>query len=153
MPQYVSDVEAVMEAFKASLQPLVDNATVLTLTRIWVPWEDLQSISQPAIVIVEPWELEDATIGKKSKITLTTQLICYLQTDRADLVETPAKRVNDLIFAIRSLIIPKGSDLTRNTNTLGGLAAGVFVNGKIVKDAGVLDNQASILIPVSIIIP
>jgi hypothetical protein len=153
MPQFVPDVEAVMEAFRTSLQSLITDQTVKTLTRIWIPWDDLKDILQPAVVIVEPWEMEEATIGKKSKITLTTQLVCYLQTDRADLISTPAKKVNDLIRAIRNVIIPNGSDIVRNTNTLGGLAAGVFVNGKIVKDAGVLDNQASILIPVSIILP
>lgn len=151
--QFVQNVEAVMSAFFDLLSSKKADIGAQTITRTWVPWEDLNKISQPAIVIVEPWEQTEAQISRQPKITLTTQLVCYLQTDRADLVDPPPKRVNDFIFNIRSALLPSGSDIVKNTCTLGGLAAGVFVNGKIVKDSGVLDDQASILIPVTIILP
>ena len=151
MPARVAvDVEVVMEAFAALV---ATTPSVQTVTRIWQPWEQLKSINQPAIVIVEPWENEVADIGRRSKITLTTQLVCYLIVNNADLTTPPAKQVNTLIKKIRQVLLPSGSDIVNNVNTLGGLAAGVFVNGKIVKDAGVLDEQASILIPVTIILP
>jgi hypothetical protein len=151
--QIAQDVEAVMEAFFALLVAQQSAIGAETITRIWQPWEQLAQIAQPAIVIVEPSEQQTQDIGQRSKVRLLTQLICYLTIDNADTSNVPAKILNDFIRKVRTAILPQGADLIRNTNTLGGLAAGVFVNGKIIKDAGVLDAQASILIPVTIILP
>jgi hypothetical protein len=153
MTQIAQDVESVMEAFYTSMVAQQSAIGALTITRIWQPWDQLSAIAQPAIIIVEPSEQQEQTIAMRSKVRLNVQLVCYIRVDNADVSNPPSKILNDFIRKIRTAILPQGRDIVKNTNTLGGLAAGVFVNGKIIKDAGVLDEQASLLIPVTIILP
>ncbi len=72
--------------------------------------------------------------------------------DPKDLVNPPNTRLNTLIAAVRTALLPTGSDVVINAQTLSGLVSNVFIDGKIVKDAGIIDNQGSVLIPVTVLI-
>jgi hypothetical protein len=149
------DVESVSVALENLLKTMVADGDAKTVTRIWQPWEQLAEIAQPALVIVEPSENEEGRISARSKVTLQYQLICYLRVDNSPkAIVAPATIVNDFVKKIRTKLEPTGVDKVRyNSNTLGGLAADVSINGKITKEAGVLDEQASILIPITVTLP
>jgi hypothetical protein len=148
--QSVPDVNAIMEALKALLATVPG---VKLVTRIWQPWEQLADLSQPCIVIVEKSEDEKNRRGQSSAIDLKITLVLYEIGDNQNLTDPPAAVLNRLIQGVRTALLPTGSDVTRNAQTLGGLVSNCAVVGTILKDAGVLDNQMSASFPVLITIP
>jgi len=123
---------------------------VKTVTRVWQPWDQVSELVQPAIVIVEPTEDETSRRGSQPALKLEVLLVCYVTVDPKDLTTPPNTAINNLISAVRTVILPKGADIVVNAQTLGGLVSNVFIDGKIVKDAGIIDNQGSVLIPVTV---
>jgi len=150
---YVPDTELIMvrfEALLASVTGIVPFGAVKTVTRVWQSWEQVAQIAQPAIVIVEPREKETARRGQQPSLSLQTLLVCYIQCDPKDTVNPPNTRVNSFLKAIRTALLPQGSDIALNAQTLGGLVSNAFIDGEIVKDAGILDDQGSLMVPVSL---
>ena len=85
---------------------------------------------------------------------MKVQLIVYAQVeDQKDEDSPPIKKLNVIIKGIRTALLPQGSDRAQNENTLGGLVSSCFITGKVKKDAGVLDNQMSALVPIQITVP
>jgi len=151
--RFVFDVEQIMEEFEALLLGTTNIAPfgdVKTVTRVWQPWDQVAEIAQPAIVIVEPREKETARRGQQPSLILQTLLVCYIQCDPNDLANPPNTRINNFLKAIRTALLPQGTDVAVNAQTLGGLVSDAFIDGEIVKDAGILDNQGSLMIPVSL---
>jgi hypothetical protein len=151
--RYVPDVEAVMQALLLLLQNVQCDPDIQTVTRTWQPWEQLADLQQPAIVIVEPEEDEKARRGQQSAITLEVQLIIYARGSNTDLQNPPSKILNSIIKGIRTALLPSGSGLGSNVQDLGGLVSSCFISGKIKKDAGVLDEQMSAIVPITITLP
>lgn len=145
----VPNVEGIMAALEILLQ---GTSGVITVTRIWQPWEQIASIAQPAIVIVEPTETQTDRRGQQPSLKLEVLLVCYAQVDPADAASAPNTRLNALLAAIRTALLPQGRDVALNAQTLDGLVSNVYVDGQIVKDAGIIDNQGSMLIPVTVLI-
>ncbi len=153
---YVPDVETIMDALEGLLSTVSNVApstgVIPTVTRVWQPWENVAKISQPALIIVEPGETVTDRRGQQPALKLDVMILCYMQMDPADAANPPNTRLNNFISAIRAALLPSGSDIVRNAQTLGGLVSNVFIDGKIVKDAGIIDGQGSIMIPMTIII-
>lgn len=144
---FVPNTEAIMVALEALL---ATTAGVQTVTRVWQPWDQVSQLAQPAIVLVEPTEEETQRRGQQSQLKMEVLLVCYVTVDPASVATPPNTAINNLVSAIRTILLPKGPDLTVNAQTLGGLVSNVFIDGKIVKDAGIIDNQGSVLIPVTV---
>lgn len=123
------------------------------VTRVWQPWDQLAEIRQPAIVLTEPSEEETSRRGQQPALKLDVKLVCYIQVDPRDEIYPPNTRVNHFISNIRTALLPRvGVDLATNAQTLNGLVSNVYVDGRILKDSGIIDNQGSALIPVTILI-
>lgn len=153
---YINDLEAIMGRVEVLLrrttgiEPFGD---VQTVTRIWQPWDEIASIAQPAIVIVEPSQDMTNNRGQQISVRLNLQLVCYIQVDPKDLVNPPNTRVNNFVMAVQRALLPyTGKDKAVNAQTLDGLVSNVFIDGKILKDAGIIDGQGSALIPVTVLI-
>lgn len=151
--KYVPDIEAIMEKFLLLMQGVVCDPPLATITRTWQPWDQLASLAQPALVIVEPEEDEKGRRGQKSLITLKVQLILYAQGNNQDLLNPGARDLNKIIKGIRTALLPSGSGIVQNVQDLGGLVSDCYIEGKIQKDAGVLDEQMSAIIPITITVP
>jgi hypothetical protein len=154
---YVPDIESIMVAYEALLKKTqsfapFDSGTIPTVTRVWQPWEQVNQLAQPAIVIVEAGEKETDRRGQQSSLSLKLMLTCYIIVDPKDTDYPPNTRLNSFLSAIRTAHLPSGSDIVKNAQTLGGLVSNVFIDGNVVKDAGIIDSQGSILIPVTVLI-
>jgi hypothetical protein len=62
----------------------------------------------------------------------------------------PGSVLNPLIDAIEAALAP---DPDEENQTLGGLVTYCRINGKVLKNEGLLDGQASVVIPVEILVP
>lgn len=155
--QTVPDVDSVVENLKALLVtlsgPTSDPLNFQTVTRIWQPWDQLANVAQPAIIIVEPDENEKHRRGQQGSIELTINLVVYARGDNTNEASTPASVLNALIKRIRTALLPSGSGISQNIQNLGGLVSDCYISGRVRKDAGVLDEQMSALIPVVVTIP
>lgn len=153
---YVPDVEIIMEALEGLLATVHDVApstgVIPTVTRVWQPWDQVSKLAQPALVIVETGETSTDRRGQQPSLKLDCLLLCYMQMDPEDTMNPPNTRLNNFVAAIRRTLLPSGPDMVRNAQTLGNLVSNVFIDGKIVKDAGIIDGQGSIMIPLTILI-
>ena len=153
----VNDVEAIMVAFETMIR---DNIvvpppfdTMGLVTRIWQPWDALAKIQQPALVITEPSEERTNRRGEQFSLKLDVKLVLYVTVDPADINYPPNTRVNRFIEAVLTAMLPRdGHSFVVNAQTLNGLVSNVFADGRILKDSGVIDNQGSALIPVTVLI-
>jgi hypothetical protein len=153
MPQRTPpNVEAIMAALETLLSTLTPSP-LQTVTRVWQPWDQLQSVLQPALVIVKPKEKERQSTASRPIVELQVKLVVYFQVNNQDQTTTPDTVMNNILFAIRQALLPSGADLGKNSTTLGGLVQAVLIDGDILQDAGVLDQQASMFIPLKILIP
>lgn len=148
--QVAIDIEPIMQEFERRLKTMPSFRTV---TRRWQPWDQLADIAQPALVIVEPKETVTDRRGQQSAVKNIVQLIIYEKVDYQDKEVAPITKLNNLIKEVRQALLPSGADISRNANTLGGLVSNCCIEGDILKDAGILDEQASAYIPVTILIP
>jgi hypothetical protein len=150
----VNDVEAIMTTLENLLMSVTTpQGPIATVTRVWQPWDQIANIAQPAIVITEPGEEQTDRRGQQPSLKLNVKLVCYVQTDPKDALYPPNTRVNNLISGIRAAMLPRsGRDKSLNVQSLDGLVSNCYIDGKILKDAGIIDNQGSALIPVTVLI-
>lgn len=139
--------EPVYTALFSRLQSIPGIATA---TRLWIPWEQIGSLAQPALVMFERDESPEQRHGRPAKWTLSVDLLLYAQADQSPLAPPPMVVINNLIDAIDAAI---GPDVINNVQSLGGLADHAWIEGKIEKDPGILDGQAFAIIPVKILVP
>ncbi len=110
-------------------------------------WSDLPA--QPALCQAEHDETVTEATGLPSKTTLSASWILYHEAAK-DPTAVPATTSNDLLDAVQALFPAGDPD---NVQTLGGLVHHCFINGRIFKDAGDLDGQALIIVPITILLP
>jgi hypothetical protein len=153
--QTVPNLEPIMESLKVLLTTLTvgPSPVLTTVTRLWQPWEQLSELAQPAVVIVEPNETEKHRRGQQSAIEIDVQLIVYARANNQSENPPPIGALNNIIFGIRTALLPSGSGLGQNVQNLGGLVSDCYVSGKIKKDAGILDEQMTAIIPLTITVP
>ncbi len=157
--QIAQDVNSVMQELEnhlkdVLLETLVVDPPVQTITRQWVPWDQLTNQKQPLIVLVEPSEDVTHRRGQQSAVKLTVKCLRYMQgSTEADANPTNSEKLNDFIKGLRTALLPYGAGIGQNVNTLNGLVSDCGIQGKIIKDAGTLDGQMSALVPIVVTIP
>jgi hypothetical protein len=137
--------EAVYTALKNTLAATQGFKTV---TREWVPWEQLKDINQPALVLVEKNEKADPKPGRPTTWHLDVDLILYVRVDHNNDATPTLATLNALIQAVDQAL---QADPATMRQTLGGAVYHAAINGTIAKDQGMLDDQALAIIPVQIL--
>jgi hypothetical protein len=84
--------------------------------------------------------------GLPAKVTLHAEAWIYSASGPDDAPITP---INNIIDAVELALKPPP---IAETQTLGGLVSHCWIEGKIVKDPGDLDNIAKVLIPINILV-
>lgn len=147
----VVDVEPVLNALENLLKQVAEFETV---SRTFVPWDQILATDQPALIIHDFKETESGGRGQRDKLTLYVQLLIFFKVDKNDKTLRPSTKMNNLVKAVRKAIVPRtGPDTINGVQTLGGLVDDCRIDGDIKKDQGVLDDQGSVLIPLVITIP
>lgn len=144
------------EQFTALFNLLVSAKPPAALGGEWVEtdrvlkmWDDCPAANQPALYLHQgPQHATQPTLAL-NKWELTATVWIYWRLDKAADGVKPATIVNGLIDAIDSAISgPRPGDL----QTLGGLVYHASINGTVVFDDGLIDNQGVMLIPISLMV-
>ena len=152
--------EAVMSALFADLQAATFSAVGPSGATTWAStgrrlrlWGDVDPSQQPALFLVEHME-EMVQPGRGIPRKLEQQAFVYVYA-RCDGGQTGGSILNTLMDAIESSIAPApgSSDILSNAQTLGGVAYKCWVQGKVFKDPGDLDDQALLIVPIVVTVP
>lgn len=139
------------EAIYAALFALVKSAAPFKLTsRRLKLWADVNSSQKPALFVVQrPQTYVQGSTATPQKVTLEAEIIIYTDAGK-DPNFIPATELNTLVDAVDQALA--GSVITGN-QTLGGLVAHCWIEGKVFIDPGDLDGDGLAIIPVKILIP
>ena len=140
------------EAIYQALFDLVkDLSGFVTTSRRARLAKDVAAEEQPALFLEEgPGEtVQHQGQGLPAKHFLYVDLGFYARLDE-DKIVAPGSILNPLIDAIEAALEP---DEDEEDQTLGGLVYYCRISGKVLKNEGLLDGQASVVIPVEILVP
>ena len=151
----VSIREQVAEALISKFQGAVAIASgpaqpmFRTVTRRMTMFDQVDSPEQPSVSVFEIGEEYGwQSTGTPSRRLLQFVAVCSARTTP----DSPGGTVvNDMVTVIEGLFTP--DNLSANVCTLGGLAYRCWIDGRVVKDAGDLDGQALVVVPITVMLP
>lgn len=86
------------------------------------------------------------------KRTFPAEWVIYVATNEDD--PAPTTQLNTILQAIEDALAPKVNDIGYpKRNTLGGLVYHCYIDGKLLKDPGDIDNQGMMIVPIRILAP
>lgn len=145
--------ETIMSALITQLQtavfsPAVAGATTWqTIQRKVLTFDQVTSGMQPACFVADHGEDWNWTNEKLLRTYLQATLFIFVNTKGA---AVPGQWVNIVRDAVAAALAPPPAE---GLQTLGGVVRHCRIKGRILKDAGDLDGQALLLVPVEILIP
>lgn len=150
-----ADREIVLNALLAKIAAM-NFATAVSGQTTWIKtsrrlelWGEVPSDQQPAAYLVERPEDDDwprlGTVRRK----LNVYLVAYARTD--DRAVRGGTYLNTIVAALETALQP--DDPSRNACTLGRLVYWCRIEGKILKEAGDIDNQAKLMVPITMELP
>lgn len=127
---------------------LLPSSTWITTSRRLKLWGDVPKEQQPALYLVE----HDEEYNSRNRATprrgeLTAHVFAYARAD-GNLVG--GEIVNIMMDAIESAFAP---DDGQGTCTLGGKVNWCYIDGRVFKDPGDIDDQILLIVPTRIMIP
>jgi hypothetical protein len=133
-----------LEAQLAKVKNVYPFKTVSRRARIWT---NVTPAEQPAIFLVKVRETLDQTTWGAPRYRLAYLALCYLRADAAPNL-IPEVEINKVLDAVDGVLLatPPGEK-----QTLGGIVENCWIEGDIMIDTGILDQQIVIVIPVSIV--
>jgi hypothetical protein len=126
---------------------LTANFSFASSDRRGMVWSNVASAQQPYMALIERGGsgVQNQAIGLE-KWTLHFLVLVYIRAD-ADPQTIPATQINAALKAIAEVM--NGSPLGER-QTLGGIVINAWINGEVVIDTGILDQQCALLIPISV---
>jgi hypothetical protein len=154
------DREPIYAALLALLQGDLQGSppVFVTIGRRYIPPPGLTQAQQPALFLVEATEetvpRPQGTGGKK---TLNALLIMHcwqsgINQPPGQETNLAATQINALLKAIDTALLPQFGD-AQNRVTLGGLVQHCWIEGETRIDQGIFSQQATVHIPVKILVP
>lgn len=123
--------------------------TWVTVTRRLKLWDDVAPTLQPYLCLAEhDEEYMKRAIGQPPILVLPITFVMYLHT--VDSVTPLSPTINGIMDALDTFFAP---DNFNGRFTLGGLVEHCWIEGKVFKDPGDLDDQGMITVPVRILVP
>jgi hypothetical protein len=110
-------------------------------------WANVNASDQPYLALIERGGtgVQNEAIGLQ-KWTLHFLVLVYIQAD-ANPSTIPATAINAAFKAIASIM---NSSPMGERQTLGGIVNNAWINGEVMIDTGILDQQCALLIPVDV---
>jgi hypothetical protein len=150
-------VNAKRETVAAALLTLLQGATIagitgltqfVTISRATTPWSNITPGDQPAIYVIHSGEqlMQNQAYGL-TKYCLHYELVIYARAD-ASPAAVPDTLINALLDSIDAVMqsTPPGE-----RQTLGGVVYHAWIEGEILIDSGILDEQIAILVPIKVL--
>lgn len=127
-----------------------DFTGIITASKRLRAWGDVNVTDQPAMFLTMNNQSNEKVRGIKSKWTLLFDLYIYVNTTNDPNV-IPASLMNPILDQVDSMFNP--DNLADYALTLGGLVSHAAINGTVITDEGLLDDQAVVVIPIEILVP
>jgi hypothetical protein len=139
--------EAVGQALEAQLARVKNVYPFKTVSRRARIWTNVTPAEQPAVFLVKARETLDQTTWEAPRYRLSYLVLCYLRADAAPNL-IPEVEINKVLDAVDATLLgtPPGEK-----QTLGGVVENCWIEGDVMIDTGILDQQIVIVIPVSIL--
>lgn len=139
--------EAIYNALLAWLQTVLPSSQVTTFSRVYRPHTDYSAAQLPAVVLDE--NKEKATVERLGVAPLYhLNVDCWLYLAAPVVSEIPGQEtivpmtaLNDLIDLLESSVLSNPPQSGMTYLTLGGLVQHVWIEGDILKVAGVGNSQ------------
>lgn len=114
-------------------------------SRVGKMWSDIPDAAQPAMFLFQVGEGAAQPAIGLYKWSLRFWCLIYLKADpsQADSGVTVETQINALLDAFESALQP----IKGEKQTLGGLVNNTWIEGEVVIDTGILDQQCAIIIP------
>ncbi len=120
-----------------------------TAQRAGMMWQDVGSVGQPAMFVFQIGEsgTQAQAIGL-TKWRLHFWCMIYLRADAAQISQqtTIETQMNDILDKIEKALQP----IRGEKQTLGGIVNNAWIEGQIIIDTGILDQQCALIIPVMV---
>lgn len=131
--------------------PAPTGMTWQTFTQHLKSWDDYSADQQPVLTLYRLPQIAEQKTFSVTKWHWKAAVFIYYRIDAYQCPQGqafPEQLVDDLIDSIEQVFLTPNN--TRQT--LGGLIWHVWIDGPITFDSGVVDNQAVIVVPLSILI-
>lgn len=131
-----------------------DHRGFITRGRRVVLFNEVPTESQPACYQAEHGETSEQVTGMPYKTILEANWIIYHAVGK-DKKAVPTIENNLILGGVRAALKPRPTDVgfADRRNTLGRLVYHCFIQGRIFKDPGDLDDQAMIVVPIKLLVP
>lgn len=143
----------VFNALFAFIQQVLppNGGTWRTFSQMLQDWDDTPPANQPAIYLHRgPNTFEQKHSFGVTKLSLRASVWVYFRTDGLKTANTyPDQLTDDYLDKFEQLF---QTDPLSGPLTLGGLVHHCWIDGTVVFDSGVNDNQAIIVIPITILL-
>ena len=127
------------------------NAKIVTFSRRAKIWSDVNASDQPAAFLVGIAERGDQSqVFGVYRWELEYRLIVYARVGTDPASTLPDTLCNEIIDGIESALQPPPPGAYGQPQ-LGGIVQNVWIDGSILIDTGILDQQIAILIPIKCI--
>lgn len=139
--------EAISQALETQLAKAKNAYPFKTVSRRARIWTNVTSAEQPVIFLVKVSEAIDQSTWGAPRYRLKYVVLCYLRADAAPNL-VPEVEINKVLDAVDVTLLgtPPGEK-----QTLGGVVENCWIEGDVMIDTGILDQQIVIVIPVSIL--
>jgi hypothetical protein len=113
-------------------------------------WSNVQPGDQPYLGVIELGGrvVQDSAIGL-TKHTMRFAILVYIRAD-ASRDQSAILPVTNLNAAWQAIEAALNSSPVGERQTLGGIVNNAWVNGEVILDTGILDEQLALMIPVSV---
>lgn len=110
--------------------------------------------AQPAFYLHCAEEDEQPQRNRPPIVTMRFQIIIYQKVAKENPEGIPSQEINRILDAVRAALRPDYLDHGYPDNcTLGDLAHGCDIKGRVLRDMGDIDGQGLLIIPVEVILP
>jgi hypothetical protein len=140
---------ALFDLLCATTPPAAQGGVWNTTSRDLKLWSDVEPADQPALVMVQNPQHASMEVFAANQWKLSATAWIYYQTDALSNPSAPRDTaVNNFIDAIDAAINP----MAGIPQTLGGLVLHTYIDGAVVFDNGLTDQQAVILVPITMLV-
>lgn len=145
-----SQVFTALFDFLQTLPPPPGSSSWKTISQTEVGPDDIPAANQPALILCRgPQNFSQRAYGV-TKLQWRCFFLIYFRTDNLKTVTKYPDQITDPILdSIEQLFQPP---LNNQALTLGGIVQNCWLDGMAVADPGIVDNQAIVFVPVSIVV-
>jgi hypothetical protein len=139
--------ETISQALETQLAKAKNAYPFKTVSRRARIWSNVTSAEQPVIFLVKVSEAVDQSTWGAARYRLKYFVLCYLRADAQPNVIAEVE-INKALDAVDAALLgtPPGEK-----QKLGGLVENCWIEGDVMIDTGILDQQIVIVVPVSIV--